>query len=521
MQPEIESSRTRSRLLGLTEDTQPHVTFAPIATDDALVRAARPVLDQVRHELDGAAALLLLADRSACIVDVQCADRSVYREMTDLGIAVGVRAGEDQLGTNALGTPAATGRDVLLRGSEHFMAAFNPYTCYGHPVVHPVTRRLEGVLNIGSRSTEEHPLLRPLTRRVVQDIEDRLQPDVSRAQRLLVSAFQAAARRRGRAVMVIGQGLVLSTPPALDLLQPADHAIVRACAETTGAVGESVQRITLSSGRTVRLRCTRTDGVEGVLVHIVPEQDALRGEPGPGTAWPLLIVGEPGSGRTTAARRAAGFGATALDATDVLGHGEPGWARAVGALLEADGPAVVIENLHLLSERLGTLLARYLRATPRKVVLTSCPGDRLEALHAPIVAVCATRRDLVPLRRRRQDIPRLARQMLTEVEGSGRLRLTSETLRMLAEQPWPGNLAELRKVVGILAEIRSAGDVIPSDLPVSHRGAPPPASPFRQAEREIIVAAIDAAGGNKVRAARALGMSRSTLYNRMRALRIH
>ncbi|MYX42020.1 helix-turn-helix domain-containing protein, partial [Streptomyces sp. SID89] len=84
----------------------------------------------------------------------------------------------------------------------------------------------------------------------------------------------------------------------------------------------------------------------------------------------------------------------------------------------------------------------------------------------------------------------------------------------------PGNLTELRRTVLGLAQIRTAGDILPSDLPASHRDRSP-ASPFRQAEREVIIAAIEAANGNRREAARALGVSRSTLYNRMRALRIH
>nr|WP_237534413.1 helix-turn-helix domain-containing protein [Streptomyces sp. SID3343] len=110
--------------------------------------------------------------------------------------------------------------------------------------------------------------------------------------------------------------------------------------------------------------------------------------------------------------------------------------------------------------------------------------------------------------------------MLADLDVPGRPRFTADSLRVLATQPWPGNLAELRRVVATVASTRPEGDIAPSDLPASHRDAPAPASPFRQAEREVIVAAIEAAGGNKLRAARALSMSRSTLYNRMRVLRI-
>nr|WP_237534418.1 helix-turn-helix domain-containing protein [Streptomyces sp. SID3343] len=99
--------------------------------------------------------------------------------------------------------------------------------------------------------------------------------------------------------------------------------------------------------------------------------------------------------------------------------------------------------------------------------------------------------------------------------------MTGDSLRVLAAQPWPGNLAELRRVVRFVAERRSVGDIVPSDLPASHCGVPVPTSPLLQAEREVIVAAIKAAGGNRLQAARALGVSRSTLYNRMRALRVY
>ncbi|WP_346011877.1 helix-turn-helix domain-containing protein [Streptomyces sp. SID3343] len=491
--------------------------------DGPLVRAARPVLEQVGRELDGAPAILLLGDISASVVDIRYVNRAVRQEMTDLGIAVGIRASEENLGTNALGTPAVTGRGVLVRGHEHAVSAFRPFVCYGHPVVHPVTHRLEGVFSISCRTKDEHPLLEPLARRVVRDIENRLRLDADHAQQRLLADFHSAARRRGHAVMVIGQGLVLSTPLALDLLQPADQAIIRTWSETAQSVGEATRRLTLASGRKVRLGCTRIEGADGVRIRIVPEEGAPRGRAGhaTGAARPLLIVGESGTGRTTQARRAAGADACVLDAADVRRQGEQDWVAVVKTLLESDGPAVVVDNLPYLSEHLVTLLARFLRATRRDVVLTTSPGKHLETTHAPLVGVYAARQDLTPLRQRRHDIAPLAERMLADIAGPGRVRLAPDAVRILSEQPWHGNLTELRGVVRILADIRSAGDIIPSDLPFSHRRTPPSASPLRQAEREIILAAIDAAGGNKLRAARALGVSRSTLYNKMRSLHIH
>lgn len=521
--PEIASSWERALSNGLREDAVPRFDLGAIDPEGSLARAAGPVLDRVRIDLDGTTVGLLLADHTARVVDIRAADRSVRRSIVELGVVPGLQLSEDKIGTNAVGTPLETRQGMFVRGADHFVAAFRPFACYGHPIIHPITRRIEGVLDMFSETEEEPRLFPPLVRRMVQEIEERLQLDSTRAQRRLLAAFQLAARPRGRPVIVVGQGLVLATPPALDLLDPADHAAVQTCAEESRSDGEATRRLTLVSGQVVRLRCAPIDGVDGVLIDISAERTGRREGPGSGPAarYPLLIVGEPGTGRTTEARRATGPDAVTLDATEILRQGEETWAAGMVALLESDGPPVIVENVQLLSARMTTLLAKCLRGTPRNVVLTTTPGDHLDGEQAPLAALCDARRDLVPLRRRRHEIPQLAQRMLAETAGSGRTRLTSDTLRVLAAQPWPGNLAELQRVVQTVAAARSAGDIIPSDLPASHRGAPPLASPFHQAEREVIVAAIEAAGGNKLRAARALGVSRSTLYNRMRALHIH
>ncbi|MCP2288834.1 helix-turn-helix domain-containing protein [Nocardia amikacinitolerans] len=496
------------------------MTPGPVATDSGLVRAARPVLRRTLGEIEGSRVALVLADHAACILEVEGAVRSVSQAIEDVGIVPGVRLAEERIGTNAMGTPLETRRSLLVRGAEHYLSAFHAFTCYGHPIFHPVTRRLEGVLGIGGQFDEDHRLSAPLARRIVRDIEDRLQLDSPRVQGRLMSAFQAAASRRGRSVVVIGEGLVLATPSALDLLTPVDHAAVRACAEGLRPGAEESHRLTLASGQEVRLTCAPIEDTQGVLVDICAERGVRRSAAEQVVRWPLLVVGERGTGRTAEALRAAGPAATVLDATEIVLLGEQTWATELGVALGEPGPPVVVENIELLSAPLTALLARNLRRTARQVALTSTPGDHLDEVHAALSALCNDRLDLLPLRRRRHEIPQLAQRMLTEVTGHTRTRFTSETLRVLAGQPWRGNFAELRRVVEAAAAARSAGDIIPADLPVAHRAARSPGSPFLEAEREVILAAIEAAGGNKMQAARALGVSRSTLYNRLRVLRI-
>ncbi|UKD57589.1 hypothetical protein L3Q65_12960 [Amycolatopsis sp. FU40] len=483
--------------------------MSAVLTRGALARAAGPVLDRVQTELRGSSVAVLLADHRAKVVDIRYGERAFGREVTSLGVVLGVRLGEDEVGVNAIGTPLETRRSLLLRGAEHAMPAFHGFTCFGHPIVHPGTRRLAGVLDFAVPVSRDERLAPALVRHLITEIESRLRTDAAEAQQRLLAAFQSAARRRDRRVLVVGHGLVLATQPALDLLAPADHAAVQACIEDD----RENARITLASGQPVRLSWAPVDGTEGTMVDLVVEPRPRRPRAAVPVRWPLLVAGEPGTGKTTVARAAAGDQAAVLDGAETVRVGDAEWAEQASRLLDGAGPALIVENVQLLSEPLAALVAARMRTSRRNLVLTSTPGER----DPSIEACCGERRDLVPLRVRRHEVPRLAQRMLTEECAA---RFTPESLRLLAAQPWPGNLAELRRVVRAVAERRSTGDVVPADLPSSHRNGSVLASPFDRAEREVIVAAIAAAGGNKLEAARALGISRSTLYNRMNALRI-
>ncbi|EFF89106.1 sigma factor [Streptomyces sp. e14] len=248
LRPLIELSWTRSRGHGVREDAAPALVQTPVDTEDRLRRAAEPVLEKARSDVDGFPAVLLLADRTARVLDTRHTDALIGDAIADLGITPGVLVEEEQVGTNGLGTTLETGQGVHVRGTEHYMRVFDPFSCFGQPIVHPVTGRIEGVVNIGCHAGAEHPLLPSLARHLARDIEDRLRQDSPLAQRRLLAAFQAAARLRGRAVVVLGPGLVLANPAALDLLQPADHPALQAYAGTLGSTHERTHRLTLSSG---------------------------------------------------------------------------------------------------------------------------------------------------------------------------------------------------------------------------------------------------------------------------------
>jgi transcriptional regulator of acetoin/glycerol metabolism len=95
-------------------------------------------------------------------------------------------------------------------------------------------------------------------------------------------------------------------------------------------------------------------------------------------------------------------------------------------------------------------------------------------------------------------------------------------LRALEQHPWPGNVTELAHLVRALAEQRrAAGPVRRGELPDPVREGPAnrQLSPMEHAERAAILEALRLHGGNKARAAAALGIARATLYRKLRGYR--
>jgi len=135
---------------------------------------------------------------------------------------------------------------------------------------------------------------------------------------------------------------------------------------------------------------------------------------------------------------------------------------------------------------------------------------------------CPARITTAALRLRRGEIPEIAGALLKGLRPGGELRLSADALRALSSCSWPGNLGELRAVLTFAASDRATGVVTLADLPPEYRrgGSYRALTPLEQAEYDTIVAALRRCHGNKVHAAAELGIGRTTLYRRLRALGI-
>jgi DNA-binding NtrC family response regulator len=127
---------------------------------------------------------------------------------------------------------------------------------------------------------------------------------------------------------------------------------------------------------------------------------------------------------------------------------------------------------------------------------------------------------LALLRERRQDIPELVEHFLTTRKvGPGRYHLEPAALQALSGYDWPGNVRELANVLEraqILAEdslitLDDLPDTVVAAAPAPGEEAGDPRH-LREVERRHVRAILEEEGGNKVRAAKVLGISRRALY---------
>jgi len=153
--------------------------------------------------------------------------------------------------------------------------------------------------------------------------------------------------------------------------------------------------------------------------------------------------------------------------------------------------------------------------------------------------------DLPLLRDRQADIPLLARHFLEEANDELDKKIkgfTAEAMRKLLNYNWPGNVRELKNAIKRAVLLAASANIIPDDLPeniVSWRDGIQSSSNIsqdrvdlaaslkegvsfeeitREVERDLINKALEQSGGKKAKAAEILGMSRKTLYRKLKSL---
>jgi len=129
--------------------------------------------------------------------------------------------------------------------------------------------------------------------------------------------------------------------------------------------------------------------------------------------------------------------------------------------------------------------------------------------------------ELPPLRKRPEDIPLLAESFFRHLQLKSNKPISGispEAMRTLVQYAWPGNIRELKSAFAYAFVTCTEGHIEPSHLPPDLMLAtvPSPAiAPTEDQQKQALIEALAQAKGNKSQAAKLLGVSRVTVWNRI------
>jgi transcriptional regulator with GAF, ATPase, and Fis domain len=185
--------------------------------------------------------------------------------------------------------------------------------------------------------------------------------------------------------------------------------------------------------------------------------------------------------------------------------------------------------------------ARIIAATNADLRVALRQGRLREDLY---YRLCVVPIEVPPLRDRREDIPALSLHLLNRISAQNGLvrRISPQAMRPLLDYSWPGNVRELANVIEYAVTVSRMETILPEDLPEEilrpdvgreraaaasssptpdpSEGMPAEAMGIDTLETEHLRSVLDAHQWRRAEAARALGVSRSTLWRRMRELRL-
>ncbi|MFC8514630.1 SpoIIE family protein phosphatase [Streptomyces sp. NPDC057257] len=184
----------RCRTAGLRPN-QLLVPYAPDLTlDDGFLSAADPVLRELAVSLSEVGMAIALCDARGRMIRRLGADTRLLDRLDAVSFAPGFDASETVVGTNGVGTALAERGPVYVVGREHFADCLQPFACAGAPVRHPLSGRIEAVLDLTCLRDDGDPAMVRLVREAAHRIEARLLEQATDRERALLAAYRRAGR---------------------------------------------------------------------------------------------------------------------------------------------------------------------------------------------------------------------------------------------------------------------------------------------------------------------------------------
>jgi transcriptional regulator of acetoin/glycerol metabolism len=556
LRTDVLDSWRRSQLLRVHPDRLELPFVREPNTESRLCHAAAHVLERIAEDLATPAISVILTSADGVVLDRQASDTTLIWALDEVTLAPGYSYAEEFAGTNGIGTALETGRPTFIRGGEHFVGPLTGLACAGAPVRDPGTGRLVGVLDITSRVDQADPLMLALAKSTASQIEDRMTALAHESETALVQTYLRQTRRFPLGVLAIGGEVVLMNRYLRQALDANDQVALLEHASDllTAATRRPVQAL-LPSGATAKIAAfdrisIRSGAISMVFhVHLAAASTAhdlafhqrapahIPGLAGRSSSWRrscqqverycrarewVVLDGEKGSGR---AKLALAVGQYVRPDKTIRVLRSESFATAeefvteVAAETAWDDFAVVLADVDSVDEQALEPIASVLQSRVGSgwIAVTKSSASQSPIIETMLLPLFTGTVIVPALRHRIEDLEELVPFLLREITHDNDVRLASDAMRQLAKLPWPGNVAQLRRVLVETVARQRSGVITAAELPYECRSVTRRTLTQMEAlERDAIVRSLQENGGNKLEAAQALGMSRATIYRKIK-----
>jgi transcriptional regulator of acetoin/glycerol metabolism len=204
-------------------------------SDDAL-RLARPILVDFARRLGLADHVVTFFDADGWMLSID-GRPGVVEAVSEIGFRPGANWSEQSAGTNGPGTSLAEGRPVEVFGSEHYVAAWQPWTCAAAPILAPGQVAPLGVVDLTGPWEAHRPQALATVAALARAVEERLRAALSVREEVVRHAFRAALAAGDGLVAVDGRGAVVAVNDV------AARARVVEAGQLPGRVREALRRV--------------------------------------------------------------------------------------------------------------------------------------------------------------------------------------------------------------------------------------------------------------------------------------